>query len=277
MEPPVPRLLGPPDIPAAMDLKKAAGWNQTEADWRNVLCLAPEGCFGIEAAGRLASTATAVRYDRRLAWIGMVLTHPTCRGRGFARRLMEHALEHLAAHGSEWIKLDATDMGRPLYRRLGFEDECPIERWGRGAEAAVSSPRVASFALDEWRSLDAQAFGADRSRLLATLAPCGSAAIPGGGYAMARPGANAAYFGPCVSRSPEAARQLLGWFLAGHPFQPAYWDLLPENTAAAELAREFGFAPLRRLVRMVRPGVAGAAPLTHHNSHVYAIAGFEYG
>jgi hypothetical protein len=35
--------------------------------------------------------------------------------------------------------------------------------------------------------------------------------------------------------------------------------------------------PVRRLVRMMRPGVAGAAPLAHDDSQVFAIAGFEYG
>ncbi len=271
------RIIQESDIPAAMCLKEAAHWNQTETDWRNVMRLAPEGCFGIEADGLLAASATATRFGGELAWIGMVLTHPAYRGRGFARRLMEHALEYLAACGTGWIKLDATDMGRPLYGRLGFEDESPIERWAREPGHEGPAGGAAEFHLEDWSALDREAFGADRSALLAQLAPLGSAAIPGGGYAMGRPGSKAAYFGPCVSRSPEAARELLGWFLGQHPGQPVYWDLLPENRAAAELALKFGFTPLRRLVRMVRRGAPAARPLTFHNSHVYAIAGFEYG
>ncbi len=270
------RALSPADIPAGMRLKEAAGWNQTEADWRNVIRFAPDTCFGIECDGSIVATTTAVCYGSRLSWIGMVLTHPDYRRRGFGRRLMEHALVALEARGVDWIKLDATGMGAPLYRDLGFEDESAIERW-RAPARSVPSGCAGPYRAMEWANLDQAAFGADRSHLLEMLAPLGAAAVPGEGYAMGRPGANAAYFGPCVTRSADAARELLRWFLAAHPDEPVYWDLLPGNTGAMRLAREFGFEPLRRLVRMVRKGAAVAAPLEHDDARVFAIAGFEFG
>jgi GNAT superfamily N-acetyltransferase len=269
------RALTRADIPAAMRIKEAAGWNQTETDWHNLLRLAPETCFGLECDGVLAATATAVCYERRLAWIGMVLTDPAHRRRGFARGLMEHAIEALMARQLEWIKLDATEMGAALYRQLGFEPECGIERWGTTAGQVPGMPDLSW--QGQWSALDRQACGADRSELLAMLAPLGAAAAGDEGYAMARPGSQAAYFGPCVSRRAETAAELLAWFLGRHAGKPVYWDLLPQNTEAVRLARTFGFTPLRRLVRMCRPGKTGAAPLAHDDSQVFAIAGFEYG
>jgi len=53
--------------------------------------------------------------------------------------------------------------------------------------------------------------------------------------------------------------------------------VLPGNAAARALAEEFGFAPLRNLVRMARPGVGSARPFVHNDCCVFAIAGFEYG
>ena len=94
---------------------------------------------------------------------------------------------------------------------------------------------------------------------------------------MSRPGANASTFGPCVARSSEAARTLLKWFLARHPGETVFWDLLPDNREAVSLARDFGFAPVRKLVRMVRPGAVSASPPARDDSLVYATAGFEYG
>ena len=271
------RALTRADIPAAMRIKEAAGWNQTETDWHNLLQLAPETCFCLECGGSLAATATAACYERRLAWIGMVLTDPAYRRRGFARQLMEHAIVALAARRMEWIKLDATGAGAPLYRQLGFEPECGIERWAStAAQAGVPGMPDLSW-QDRCSALDRQAFGAARSQLLAVLAPLGAAAVADQGYAMARPGSQAAYFGPCVSRQPETARELLAWFLARHPRGPVYWDLLPHNTEAVRLARAGGFAPLRRLVRMVRRGVPDAPPLGHDDSQVFATAGFEFG
>jgi hypothetical protein len=49
-----------------------------------------------------------------------------------------------------------------------------------------------------------------------------------------------------------------------------FWDLFPAH-AAAGIAGRMGFAPVRRLLRMVR-GKAVATP-----ADVYAIAGFEWG
>src|SRR5262249_57676430 len=114
------RLLKPADLSGCMRLKEAAGWNQTEQDWRNVMRLSPDGCFGIDIDGQLASTTTAVCFGTTLSWIGMVLTTPEYRGRGLARSLMEHTIAWIEAQGVDWIKLDATDGGRPLYAKVVF-------------------------------------------------------------------------------------------------------------------------------------------------------------
>jgi len=257
-----------------MRLNDAAGWNQKEKDWQRVISLEPGGCFGLIADGVLVSTATSICYGDELAWIGMVLTDPAWRGRGFARRLMERTVEFLRSRGVAWIKLDATDMGRPLYLKLGFEDEAPVERW---MATAQSVPLVELPAYEPAPALDREAFGADRSTLLASLASEQAVSIPGEGFAMERPGARADYFGPCVCQSPEAARKFLLWFLSRHAGKTVAWDILPANTGAVELAREFGFERRRELVRMVSPGPSASRPLEHNDSRVFAIAAFEYG
>ena len=271
------RLLRSSDIPQAMLLKQAVGWNQTERDWERLLDLEPEGCFGIEREGRLVATTTTTCYGRELAWIGMVITAPEFRGQGLASSLMRRALEFLDGRQIRCVKLDATSMGSGLYRKFGFEDECAVERWLRGGAdgLAVCPDEVASYKVD--RELDRRAFGADRSRLLSVLARGESVSIPGSGYAMARPGANAAYFGPCVAAAPQTARSLLEWFLSRHSSEPVYWDLLPDNREAVRLARKFRFERSRELVRMARRGTAEQPPLTPSVKEVYAIAGLEFG
>ena len=269
------RLLKSSDIPQAMLLKQTVGWNQTEQDWLRVLELEPEGCFGIEREGRLVATATSTCYGRELAWIGMVLTAAEFRGQGLASTLMRRTLEFLDGRGIQWVKLDATSMGSGVYRKLGFEDECPIERWLRSPAPASASHLSKDGKWDA--ALDRRAFGADRSRLLSKLAVGESFSAPGSGYAMGRPGAVAAYFGPCVAVSPPAASSLVESFLSRHSNEPIYWDLLPENQDAVRLAQTFGFERSRQLVRMTRRGVAAARPLSTSSREVYAIAGFEFG
>lgn len=272
------RLLDPTDIPAAMCLKQAAGWNQTEADWARLLDLQPDGCFAAEQNGALVATATTLVYGADLAWIGMVLTAPQHRGQGFARTLMAQAMAYAQASAAAQVGLDATEMGIALYQRFGFEQECVVERWGRPAplSAEVRSP----IATDPWtpdRELDATAFPADRLSLLVNLAAEGeSAGVAGSAYAMGRPGSQAAYFGPCVAKSPAMAERLLHWFLALHPHEAVYWDLLPENHEAVLLARRNGFLPLRRLTRMKRT-LRPDAIRRPDSSLVFGIAGFELG
>ena len=273
------RRLRPTDIPGAMRLKEAAGWNQTEEDWARLVELQPDGCFGIEQDGELAATATVLVYGSDLAWIGMVLTAAAFRGQGFARTLMGQAMEFAAASGAAQVGLDATEMGMALYQRFGFEKECVVERWGRPAAA---EPGLACAApVDAWApdaELDARAFGADRMRLLASLAAGGeSAALAGSGYAMGRSGSRAAYFGPCVAKSAAAADPLLRWFLARHASEPVYWDILAENPETVRLARRNGFRPLRRLTRMRHSLRQGASLGRPETSLVFAIGGFELG
>lgn len=264
------RLLRHADIPSAMRLKQAAGWNQTEEDWRRILELEPEGCFGIEREGRLVATATAICYGRELAWIGMVLTDPAFRGQGLASQLMRRTLEFLDGREVTCVKLDATDMGRGVYQKFGFVDECPLERWVRGP-GPMAAVALSSCGFDA--AMDLRSFGVDRSKLLARLAGGESASIPGAGHAMGRPGSKAAYFGPCVATSLEAAESLVRWFVGRHAEEAVYWDLLPGNPEAELLAERFGFQRVRQLVRMVR----GEALVAPDPRQVYAIAGFEFG
>ena len=267
-------LLDPSDIPGAMRLSAAAGWNQTERDWARMLTLAPRGCFGIRREGTLAATATAICYGTDLAWIGMVLTLPEFRGRGLATRLMEHALEFVDREGVAWTKLDATEMGADLYRKLGFVEECAIERWECSAAPRMALETV-SREIDI--ELDRGAFGADRSALLHQFASEHAPWSCAGGFALGRPGAHAAHFGPCVAVSRDIAGRLLHSFLSEYAGKRVFWDLLPSNPASAELAGASGFLPSRRLVRMARKGPGASGPLVHDDSRVFAAAGFEVG
>ena len=60
------------DLPLGLRLCGAAGWNQTEADWRRFLDLQPDGCFVAELDGAAVGTTTT-RVFGRVAWVAMVL------------------------------------------------------------------------------------------------------------------------------------------------------------------------------------------------------------
>jgi GNAT superfamily N-acetyltransferase len=263
------------DIPAAVGLSEQAGWNQTPDDWRTLIDLAPEGCLAIEVDGELAATTTLMCYRRQIAWIGMVLTKMSYRGRGFARRLLAQALTQADQMRIETVKLDATDQGRPLYEKMGFRFEQTVERWSRPAAAYASGTAVAvdeRFGKD-WRVADQRAFGADRSELLESLARRSQPLLfVEGSYLLTRPGLHSRYVGPSVCNAPATARAMMESILSAAGSQECSWDLLPSNRHAVGIAEDLGFAPARHLQRMVR-----GKELRGQEEMIYAIAGFELG
>src|SRR5215813_13450833 len=151
------RLLFESDIPAAMKLKEAAGWNQTEDDWRRLIRLEPDGCFAAIKDGELVGTTTTTTYNDDLAWVGMVLVDPQSRRQGIATRLLETALDYLKGKVAT-VKLDATPQGKLVYEQFGFEVESMVERWSgniestaidRGGEALNLELRRELLSIDE--------------------------------------------------------------------------------------------------------------------------------
>lgn len=253
-EMPASRLLTTVDIPACLELCRAAGWNQLDADWRALIANEPSGCIGIELDGIIVSTATAVINPAGIGWIGMVLTHPGHRGHGYATQLLKESIALLETRGVATMKLDATDLGEPLYRKLGFAGEAPIERWRRDPAPCATAPLSGTY----------------QAPLHHAAIPIEAIAQSSKAWAACRDGADARYFGPCYAAEAASADAVARALIAQYEARPFYWDLFPSH-AAAEVAARLGFAPVRKLLRMVRGQMAATPPET------FAIAGFEWG
>ena len=258
------------DIPLGLELCRLADWNQVEADWARLIALEPSGVFAVEEDGRVCGTASAICHGRDIAWIGMVLVHPDFRGKGIGSGLMARCIDYLHGKGVRAIKLDATDQGRGVYLKLGFVDEQPI--WRMAAEnrplAASSSPlsaRVRAMVEGDWpgiAALDHEAFGADRTTLLRSLAQARPIRVVErdgrvAAFGLWRPGEVASFLGPAVAADATAGEAIVHSLLRQMPPGRAYWDILPNNSAAVQLAKRLGFVEHRKLTRMCL-GDAGA-------------------
>lgn len=269
------------DVPLGLSLCRFAGWNQIEDDWLRILDLNPESAFVAEYDGHRCGTASVTCYGTNLAWIGMVLVHPDYRRRGVANALIRHCLDYLRIARVLCIKLDATDQGRLVYLKLGFEEERPICRYVGPKPSGLLAGELLPIEETDWTSIaccDLDAFGADRLRLLRLLARDGTTAIAKTsqgtrGYGFARRGFNASFLGPIVADDMDTARRLTTTLLARLPDAAVCWDVLPDNMPARELAESLGFCIERRLMRMhcgtpTRPGMVKV---------LYGAAGFEMG
>src|SRR5258706_1653849 len=116
------RPMEPGDIPMALSLCRAYGWNQLARDWELFLQLSPGACrAGVDENGKVVGTVTALRYEGHFSWIGMVLVDPGRRRQGIGGQLLKESLDILK--DERVVKLDATPEGRELYLKLNFVDE----------------------------------------------------------------------------------------------------------------------------------------------------------
>jgi GNAT superfamily N-acetyltransferase len=252
------------DIALGMRLKSAAGWNQTEADWRRTYELQPDGCFVGECDGTPAATLTFCCFGP-VAWIAMVLTDPKFRGRGLASTLMRHAIDLLQSRGVMTIRLDATPLGRPVYERLGFTVDYELSRWKREALSAAAfdvlkCPGVRQASPEDLGAiveLDRQTVGCDRSMFLAALlaeSPAGAFITDGtprpAGFALRRLGSDATQLGPIVASDPKLGGLLLSTAIAEAGMTALCCDAPRENSAAEDSLRAARFSSLRPLYRM---------------------------
>jgi GNAT superfamily N-acetyltransferase len=249
------------DLLHADTLRQIAGWNQRPADWQRFLDLSPRGCFVAEAAHHIIGTVTTIQYDRKVAWIGMLLVDPNFRSHGIGKALLTHAIEHLQSEHIPSIKLDATPLGESLYRKMGFRDEWALTRYravvsGRLDEVVGPVLDLTNENAHQAIELDAQAFGIRRPELIESLLLSAKEALAItnarelDAFGLLRSGSVADYLGPVVARTKVAATEIILELCRRAGDRPVYWDIPMPNEAALALAKKLGFQAERPLLRM---------------------------
>jgi GNAT superfamily N-acetyltransferase len=265
------------DIPAGLRLCRIAGWNQLAADWELFLRLSPDGCRAAVQDGRVVGTVTTVNYENRFAWVGMVLVDPDTRGHGVGTRLLQEAMSIL--RGIPSIRLDATPQGRPVYRRLGFEDEYELCRMQLPENTAACLPRVSSarvsppgpsqverFGLRPMQAedlitvaeADRRIFGADRREVLQwaleqspEYAWIAMTPVEPEGYCFGRHGFNFDQIGPVHSSSELVSQALVSACLSSlKPGKRVIVDPLLHSPSWIDWLEQSGFVHQRPFTRM---------------------------
>ena len=84
--------------------------------------------YGVEEDGELASGLVSFDHgDDCSVWL--VATREQSRGRGLAAALMAHAMADARERGRTTSTLQGTDLGRPVYERLGYRSLGEIQLW----------------------------------------------------------------------------------------------------------------------------------------------------
>jgi GNAT superfamily N-acetyltransferase len=269
------RRLGPDDLRHCVRLSVDRGWLPEKAKWS--LLLEVSEVFGVDAPddpdgadggdGTLAGAVVLTRYGADLASVGMMLVAARHSRLGLGRALMEHLL---AEAGDATVTLFATDLGKPLYDKLGFRTirrsaafTGPFRAEPAAAPAAAPATGTATRTTDNSKmrtrpattadmaeiiDVDKAAFGADRSRLLRRLpAFAGQLLVLQAehritGFAAAWQNHTSTVIGPVVAPDGAAARLLIGDLAAGIRGQVRL-DLDPDRPELPAWAARHGLKP----------------------------------
>jgi GNAT superfamily N-acetyltransferase len=284
-----PLTLSDPD--GALALSTAIGWNQRAEDWRMLLRIAPAGSFAAVANGRVVGTAIGIDYGR-FGWIAMMLVDPAFRGRGLGARLLERAMNALPP--TLPIRLDATPLGRPLYRRFGFEDDVELSRYiadapapGHLAAAPATEAPIRPLTAADLPSVmegDRHVFSGDRRRVIEWMmdgsphyAWVAHDSLGRPQYCFGRAGLVLDQIGPVVAQDPDVAQALVGAALR-HASRPVVIDAFDARETFTAWLRSAGFRDQRPLYRMCRPIGARAKEEARAGSDLieFAILGPEF-
>lgn len=165
------RPFGEEEAPAMTAISADVGWNQPEAEIREIIRRSGKYLLGAFHGETLVGTAASYPYpDGNFAYVNEVIVSSAWRKCGAATQLLTKLLP-LTAADHPVLRLCATAMGRPIYEKFGFKPFGTLsfgEFAGGAADEADIAPLTAAD-LAEAVELDAANFGARRPEILAKL------------------------------------------------------------------------------------------------------------
>ncbi len=272
------------DVPSGLALCRLARWNQTQRDWELFLTLSPNDCRVAVNADQVVGTVTTVSYENIFSWIGMVLVYPAERRQGIGTQLLNEAMYLLA--DCPLIGLDATPVGREVYVKLGFADECQLSRMEmivEGSFGCGESNNARRMTEADWPQvleLDRTVFGADRSQVLRWMfagAPDFAHVVERGtrivGFVFGRHGFNFEHIGPVIAEDVQTAIQLASACLVERVGKSCVIDAARYDEEWLRWLEAVGFKQQRPFIRMFR----GDAQRPGIPEKQFAILGPEFG
>ena len=275
------RSMAPDEIGLALDWAASEGWNPGLADAACFYAADP-GAFLVATLndapiGCISGTA----YGATFGFIGFYLMRPEFRGKGYGMALWHAAMTRLQGRV---IGLDGVVAQQANYQKSGFAllhrnirygavaPFMPQQQGPQPIEAtALNFDQVAVFDrhffpgprdafLRQWLNAPGHIalvlLGADGVQALGVLRPC-------------REGSK---IGPLFAETPEVARRVFAALLARAPVGPVFLDVPEPNSAAINMARDAGMAPVFETARMYA-GPAPDLPL----AQIYGFTSFELG
>ncbi|MDE2451509.1 MAG: GNAT family N-acetyltransferase [Gammaproteobacteria bacterium] len=249
------------DLAEGLRLTQAESWAYRLEDW-SFHYRVGRGWIACDAGGRVLGTALWWPYGDRFATVGLVIVDRNQQGKGIGRRLMNAVMEDA---GTRSLQLVATRAGTRLYEQCGFREQSAIHqrqgiptgiaRAGETGEAGLRPVVSADVStIGQW---DSQAFGTDRTEIIATVLESGKGVLAarGGrlcGYALARPAGRGTTIGPVVAEDERLAIELIARLLQRGIGGFTRLDVPADATALGNWLESAGIVQVDHAAVMVR-------------------------
>lgn len=257
------------DVDAASDALLRNDWGDRHAQF--TFAVGHPGCraFVADADGAVVGTGLAT-LNGSAAWIGTIWVDPGWRRGGLGMALTQTTVDASEEAGCRTLVLVATDAGRRLYERIGFEVQTIYRILEAPGLAGGPVPSVRPFRaddLDAMIALDRAATGEDRGHILRAFATPESTRCvdrPGGslgGFVVRAPWGGGATIAP---DPVDASAILRARRVASGPDKPVRAGLLAENAAGLDLLTRDGWTEAWHAPRLVR-----GEPLDWHPESIW--------
>ena len=246
------------DVDPAADALLRDDWGDRRATF--AFAAGQPGCraFVADTNGAIVGTGI-VTLNGPVAWIGTIWVDPDWRRAGLGMALTQTTIDAAEADGCQTLVLVATDAGRRLYEKIGFEVQTTYRILEASGLAGVAAdPRVRAYRADDLEAmvdLDVAATGEERRHLLAAFAgPETTRCLERtdgtlGGFVVRAPWGGGATIAP----DPEDAAAILhARRLAAGSDGHVRAGLLAENEAGLALLERDGWVEAWRAPRLIR-------------------------
>ena len=163
------------DVEPAVELLNAGGWVERRPFLE--LMLANAACRPVVGTmdGDIVATGQGVA-NGPVGWVGSIFVRPDLRRHGYGRAVTEEVCRGLEAAGCRTLALIASDLGRPIYEKMGFRIDATYQIFEAAPLPAAPTPppgtalrRMRPGDVDRVGVLDFRATGEDRRGLLGAL------------------------------------------------------------------------------------------------------------
>jgi GNAT superfamily N-acetyltransferase len=201
----------------------------------------PQGCLAMRMDDVPVAFITAIKYGTS-GWIGNLVVRKDLRGQGIGSALMGKALDALLEAGARTVWLTASEAGRSIYERLGFDAIDAVRRW-YGSGISGEGGEATDYARTDLLALDRAGWGDYREAIIAEALAHGKVTASDSGFLISQAGAEGVQLGPWGADGPETAGALLdiARALAGEGTR-LFLDVPAHNDDAAPLLLSRGFS-----------------------------------